>query len=95
MSYILFILLSSILIYIYIYFLGILSMKVGERSRLTIKSDYGYGDSGAGGVIPPKATLIFDVEVLEMNEPEETKSLIRIILFSILIFFFYYFYFKK
>ena len=40
-------------------------MKYGERAVLTISSDYGYGDRGFPGVIPPKATLIFDVELLE------------------------------
>ena len=44
---------------------GVLGMKFGERAVLTISSDYGYGDRGFPGVIPPKATLIFDVELLE------------------------------
>lgn len=40
-------------------------MKFGERAVLTISSDYAYGDRGFPGIIPPKATLIFDVELLE------------------------------
>ncbi|MBC8192476.1 MAG: FKBP-type peptidyl-prolyl cis-trans isomerase [Candidatus Marinimicrobia bacterium] len=47
---------------------GVLSMKVGGKRRLIIPSDLGYGAQGAGGVIPPNATLIFDVELLEIRE---------------------------
>ncbi len=44
---------------------GIASMKRNEKAVFTIAPDYGYGASGAGGVIPPHATLVFEVELLD------------------------------
>jgi len=46
---------------------GLQLMSVGSKYRLTIPSDLGYGAAGAGGVIPPNATLIFEVELLKIN----------------------------
>jgi FKBP-type peptidyl-prolyl cis-trans isomerase len=46
---------------------GVAGMKVGGIRRLTIPPQLGYGDRGAGGVIPPKATLIFEVELLSIR----------------------------
>ena len=48
---------------------GVVGMKVGEMRRLTIPADLGYGAAGAGGVIPPSATLVFDIELLAVSMP--------------------------
>jgi FKBP-type peptidyl-prolyl cis-trans isomerase FkpA len=46
---------------------GVVGMKVGESRRLIIPPDMAYGDSGAGGVIPPGATLVFDIDLVAIE----------------------------
>jgi FKBP-type peptidyl-prolyl cis-trans isomerase len=46
---------------------GVVGMSVGGRRELIVPAEMGYGDAGAGGVIPPGAALLFDVELLAIE----------------------------
>jgi len=46
---------------------GVAGMRVGGKRTLLLPPDYGYGDRGAGGVIPPGASLVFEVELLQVQ----------------------------
>jgi FKBP-type peptidyl-prolyl cis-trans isomerase FkpA len=46
---------------------GVVGMKIGESRRLIIPPNLAYGDGGAGGVIPPGATLVFDIDLVAIE----------------------------
>ena len=52
---------------------GVARLSLGERATLRITSDFGYGERGAGGGIPPDADLVFDVELLAINPKPEAE----------------------
>uniref|UniRef100_A0A0K8SNY2 peptidylprolyl isomerase n=4 Tax=Lygus hesperus TaxID=30085 RepID=A0A0K8SNY2_LYGHE len=53
--------------------IGVATMKLGERAVFTIREDYGYGEAGSPPKIPPKATLVFDVELISWD-PENLSG---------------------
>ncbi len=53
---------------------GVVGMKVGEKRELTIAPEMGYGDRGAGSVIPPGATLVFEIELAEIQGTQPSAS---------------------
>lgn len=53
---------------------GVAGMQIGELRELTIAPEMGYGDRGAGNVIPPGATLVFEVELFGLESPSDTPS---------------------
>jgi FKBP-type peptidyl-prolyl cis-trans isomerase len=53
---------------------GVECMLIGEKRELTIAPEMGYGDRGAGGVIPPGATLLFEVELRNLQGPQDDTA---------------------
>ncbi|NIL93834.1 MAG: FKBP-type peptidyl-prolyl cis-trans isomerase [Woeseiaceae bacterium] len=52
---------------------GVAGMLIGEKRELTLSPEMGYGDRGAGNVIPPGATLVFEVELFGLEAPGEAQ----------------------
>jgi FKBP-type peptidyl-prolyl cis-trans isomerase FkpA len=52
---------------------GVAGMLIGEKRELTLSPDMGYGDRGAGNVIPPGATLVFEVELFGLEGPSDSN----------------------
>lgn len=47
--------------------MGVTGMKVGGKRKITVPPELGYGSRGAGGAIPPNATLVFELEILKIR----------------------------
>ncbi|XP_041374470.1 FK506-binding protein 2-like isoform X2 [Gigantopelta aegis] len=56
---------------------GLIGMCIGEKRKLTIPPDMGYGDQGAGEKIPPGATLVFEVELLSIEDGDPPKNIFK------------------
>ena len=56
---------------------GLTDMCIGEKRKLTIPPNLGYGDNGAGNVIPGKATLLFDVELMNIADSPPTTNVFK------------------
>ncbi len=53
---------------------GVVGMKVGGKRRLVLPPELGYGKLGAGGVVPPNATLVFEFELLGVRNPSQERE---------------------
>ena len=53
---------------------GVAGMLIGEKRELTLSPDMGYGARGAGNVIPPGATLVFEVELFGLEGPSDAQK---------------------
>ncbi|EFX74650.1 hypothetical protein DAPPUDRAFT_231271 [Daphnia pulex] len=56
---------------------GLLDMCIGEKRKLTIPAELGYGDKGAGNIIPGGATLLFDVELMGINQAPPPQNVFK------------------
>lgn len=54
---------------------AVLKLRKGQKATITCPPEYAYGSSGAGGVIPPNATLVFDIEVVDVHIEEAQGSM--------------------